>query len=347
MRAVIYNGIKQIDIEDRPQPEIGPKDVLVKNMRAGICGTDIGAYLSGGDSVGIFPGNQIGHEFTSQVVTVGADVTDERIQPGTRVWVNPSNSAPADEGRSFLEITDSAGGLSEFIAVRNAEIGFNLFPLPDNVSWDQAALIEPLSVGNHAVNVGAPQPGQKAVVFGAGAVGLAVLANLKAKGIEEVIVSDIVDSKLKVVEQLGGIPVNGKEQDPVEFAIERFGAVQDMNGNTKADVDFWFDSSGAPNSVPDFLRGAKRLSTLVIVAIGKKDVTIPHSDFALGEITIKGALAYDTNDNAEVIQYLAEEKYDPSPMVTHHFRQEDVVKAFEQVINHPQDTIKVLIDVHP
>src|SRR5690625_4909793 len=209
MRAVIYKGIEDIAVEDAPIPEIGPKDVLVKNMRAGICGTDIGAYLRGGDDVGIFPGNQIGHEFVSEVVEVGDEVEDPRIKSGLRVFINPVTSKRQGEGRSPVEIADSAGGLTQYISVHDAAIDYNLFPLPDNVSWDQAVLIEPFSVANHGVNTAQPQAGERALVFGAGAIGLGVLANLKANGVEEVIVSDVVQNRLDVVEVLGGIAING------------------------------------------------------------------------------------------------------------------------------------------
>lgn len=347
MRAVIYNGVGMIEVQNRPMPQIGPRDVLVKNMRAGLCGTDLGAYLHGGDDVGIFVGNQIGHEFASEVIEVGSGITDPRIVVGMRVWINPSNSARSDEGRSFLEITDSAGGLSQFIAVQDAEIGYNLFPLPENTTWDQAALIEPLSVGNHAVNTAKVQPGQKALVFGAGAVGLSVLCNLLAHGVEQVIVSDIEDNRLKVVEELGGIPVNGLRVDPIQFAMDHFGAIEDMQGNKKADIDAYFDSSGAPNSIPDYIRGGKPGSAMVVVAIGHSSVEIPHSAFVLSELKILGSLAYSVEDNAEVVAFLAAGKYDPTPIITHHFAQEDVADAFETAVRDKGSAIKVVVDVHP
>lgn len=346
MRAVIYNGVGKIEVLDLPVPEIGPKDVLVKNMRAGLCGTDLGAYLHGGDDVGILVGNQIGHEFASEIIEVGPGVSDPRIVSGLRVWINPSNSARSGEGRSFLEITDSAGGLSQFITVQEAEIGFNLFPLPENVTWDQAALIEPLSVGNHAVNTANVQPGQKALVFGAGAVGLSVLCNLRAHGVDQVIVSDIEENRLKVVEQLGGIPVNGLQTDPIQFAMDQFGAVEDMQGNKKPDIDAYFDSSGAPNSIPDYVRGGKPGSAMVVVAIGHSSIEIPHSAFVLSELKVLGSLAYSVEDNAEVVAFLEEEKYDPTPIITHHFAQEDVAEAFETAVRDKGSAIKVVVNVH-
>lgn len=195
------------------------------------------------------PGALIGHEFVSEVVEVGAEVDDPTIVPGLRVFVNPTTSLPLGDGVSLLEISGSVGGLSQYVTVHNAAIGYNLHPLPDNVSYDQAVVIEPFSVANHAVNAAKPKPGEKALVFGAGAVGLGVLANLKAKGVEEVIVSDIVPNKLEVVKKLGGIPINGQEVDPIDSAAEKFGTVENFSGEDRADIDIYVDTSGAPNSV--------------------------------------------------------------------------------------------------
>ncbi|GAB2817792.1 zinc-binding dehydrogenase [Streptomyces chlorus] len=347
MRAVVYKGVGEITVEDRPVPQIGAKDVLVKNMRAGICGTDISAYTKGGDDLGIFPGGLIGHEFVSEVVEVGAEVDDPRIVPGLRVFVNASTSKREGEGRSKLEITDSAGGLTQFISVQDAEIGYNLHPLPDNVSFDAAVVIEPFSVANHGVNTAKPRAGERALVFGAGAVGLGVLANLKANGVEEVIVSDIIPSKLEVVKQMGGIPVNGKEVDPIEFAKERFGTVENFLGEVKPDVDIYFDSAGAPNAIPDYLRGGKAGSRMVVLALPPRSFEVPQTQFVLSELALLGSTAYNNDDIAQVVSYLGDEKYDPTPVVTHHFPQEDVVEAFKTAIEKKDEAIKVVIDVHP
>jgi 2-desacetyl-2-hydroxyethyl bacteriochlorophyllide A dehydrogenase len=347
MRAVIYKGIGDIAVQDAPVPEIGPKDVLVKNMRAGICGTDISAYLKGGDDLGIFPGGLLGHEFVSEIVEVGAEVEDPQIIPGLRVFVNASTSKRGDDGRTKLEITDSAGGLSQFISVQDAKIGFNLHPLPDNVSFNQAVVIEPFSVANHGVNLGKPKAGERALVFGAGAVGLGVLANLMANGVEEVIVSDIIPGKLEIVKQMGGIPVNGKDVDPIEFAKEKFGTVANFLGEERPDVDLYFDSAGAPNALPDYVRGGKAGSRMVVLALTSRPIEVPQTQFVLSELTMIGSTAYNNEDIAQVVSYLGDEKYDPTPVVTHHFAQEDVVEAFKTAIEKKDEAIKVVIDVHP
>lgn len=123
MREVIYHGVGKLAFKDRETPEIGPHDVLVKNIPSGICGTDISAFTKGGDDLGIFPGAQNGHEFVSEVVEFGPAVDDPRIVLGLRAFVNASMSKRGDDGRTKLEITGSAGGLSELISIEHVQIG--------------------------------------------------------------------------------------------------------------------------------------------------------------------------------------------------------------------------------
>ena len=346
MRAVIYGGIGSITVEDRPMPVPGPRDVVVKNMRAGICGTDIGAYQRGGDDVGIFPGNQIGHEFCSVVHDVGSEVSDERIKPGLRVWINPVNSGVVTEERSAVEVADSAGGLTQYVVIENAAIDLNLFPLPDNVTWDQGALVEPFSVANHGVNMGAPKPGQRAIVFGAGAIGTGVLCNLRANGVTDILVTDIVQNRLAVVEQLGGIPVNSKETDVIELALEKFGGTADIYGNLRPNVDLYFDAAGIPSAYADYVRGSNGAARMIVLALSGNTIEIPQAAIVLSGLSIEGSMAYTPEDNNQVIRYLAEGRYDPTPVISHHFAQEDAAAAFETAVNHKDLATKVIIDVH-
>lgn len=347
MRAVIYGGIGTITVEDRDMPTPGPRDVVVKNMRAGICGTDIGAYTRGGDDVGIFPGNQIGHEFVSVVHEVGAEVADERIRPGLRVWVNPVNSAEVTPERSAVEVADSAGGLSQYVVLENAAIDFNLHPLPDDLSFEQAVLIEPFSVANHGVNLAEPRAGMRAVVFGAGAIGLGALCNLRANGVEEILVSDVVGNRLEVVEQLGGIPVNAAEANVLDVALERFGAVTDIYGTERPDVDLYFDAAGVPSNYLDFATRAKRGAKLIALALSGNTLEIPQASLVLSEISLIGSMAYDATDVNQVIRYMAEGRYDATPVISHTFAQEDAAEAFETAVQHKDVATKVVIAVHP
>ncbi len=200
MKGAVYYGIEDVKIEERPKPTPGPKDVIVKNVCAGICGTDISAYYHGGEPYGIKPNHIFGHEMAGYVVEVGSEVND--ISVGMRCFVNPvtikvPGSAPA------IEIADMAGAFGEYVLVEEAKIDYNIFPLPENVTFEEAAIIEPFNVGNRAVNNGHAKPGEKCVVYGAGPIGLCAVASLKGKGIKDIVVIDLNNRRLTVAKKMG------------------------------------------------------------------------------------------------------------------------------------------------
>ena len=144
MKALIYKGIKDVVVEERPEPVCGDNDVIVQNIRSGICGSDVGAYLYGTLASGIFPDKEFGHEMAGLIHKTGNNVLG--IKTGQRVWVNPSTSV-IDTWDS-----DMAGAFSQYALVHNAKLNYNVYPLPEDLSFDDAVLIEPFAVGTHGKN---------------------------------------------------------------------------------------------------------------------------------------------------------------------------------------------------
>ncbi|MDR3301968.1 MAG: alcohol dehydrogenase catalytic domain-containing protein, partial [Spirochaetaceae bacterium] len=124
MTALIYKGIKDIALLERDIPVCGPDDVVVQNIRSGICGSDVGAYLYGTMASGIFPNKEFGHEMAGIIHKTGENVID--IKKGSRVWVNPTTAVldPWD--------SDMAGAFSQYAVVHNAKLNYNIYPLPDD-----------------------------------------------------------------------------------------------------------------------------------------------------------------------------------------------------------------------
>ncbi|OGU00501.1 MAG: hypothetical protein A2X80_10365 [Geobacteraceae bacterium GWB2_52_12] len=342
MKAAIYHGIENVTVEDIQMPKCGPKEVILKTVRAGICGTDIGAYYHGGDDAGIFPGNQFGHEMASIVYKVGEKVPSN-VKEGMRVFLNPILSKRSDCGLSLFEICDSCGAFSQYVQVQDAEIDYNLFPLPENVSFDTAALIEPFSVGMHAANAGSAKPGDKVVIFGAGTIGLSTMCACIGKGVKDIVVVDIDDWRLEKVKKMGAIPFNSAKGELLPFLQGLYGSLTNAASAPAANIDLYFDTAGAQSIIPGVLGMAKGGARLVIVALYHHNVEINPFQLLASEMNVIGSFAYQNTDIREVISVLKAESTPIDQIVTHHFPLEKLNEAFG-VAKAGKNVIKILID---
>jgi threonine dehydrogenase-like Zn-dependent dehydrogenase len=341
MRATIYNGIGNIELKDLETPKAGQKDIVVKNMRAGICGTDIHAYTEEGESVGILPNNQFGHEMVGYVHEVGERV--QGIQKGMRVFVNPITRKPQGKGLTPTQIADMAGAFSEYMLVEEAQLDYNVFLLPPNLSFDKAVLTEPFSVATHGINRSQAKPGERAVIYGAGTIGLCALAALKKAGVEEVIVSDIIEKRLKVVEKLGGIPFNSTTGDFIAFIKDRWGTRKGNMGEKTTNADITVDCAGYKGVLEEYMSCAKLHSRFVVLALSRAQERVVPIEMVLKEVNVMGSCGYTAQDIKQVIGYLDDEGLVIEPVITHQFGLSDVKKAFETACD-KQHAVKVVLN---
>lgn len=347
MKAAIYNGIEKVSVEEMPMPECGDYDVILKNVRGSICGTDIGAYYNGGDDAGIFPGHTFGHEMSSVVYQKGK-LVDDSIQVGMRVFPNPTLSKRPDCGMSMLEICDECGAFSEYVQIQDAKLDYNLFELPENVSFDEGAIIEPFSVAMHGVNQINVGPSDRVVIFGAGMIGLCTLSACLAKGVKDIIVADINPWRLSLAAQMGAIPFNSavgwKDGNIKEFLLDLYGRNErTLSGQLAVDVDAFVDTSGASMIIPSVMEMAKTHARLSIVALYHRSIALNPYLISCAEIEVKGSFAYTNDDIREVIQVLKEKKTPVSRIITHHYPLDQIEEAFHMAQNQGE-ALKILID---
>ncbi|MFP5456164.1 MAG: zinc-dependent alcohol dehydrogenase, partial [Alphaproteobacteria bacterium] len=182
MRAVRIHGVNDVRVDEIEEPQPGPRDVIVRVRRCGLCGSDLGYIKVGGVSAPAQAPFGIGHELSGVVETVGADVVG--IAPGQRVVVNPMGDGNGI-GAGLPE-----GAFAPLLRVSNATLGGAIHPIPDHVDWDAAALAEPLGVALHAVNRSGAVRTDKVAVFGVGPIGLGIVFFLKRAGISSVVAID-------------------------------------------------------------------------------------------------------------------------------------------------------------
>ncbi|WP_246168244.1 zinc-dependent alcohol dehydrogenase [Paenibacillus antarcticus] len=336
MKAAIYYGKNDIRLEERPIPSVGTKDVLVRNLRSGICGTDINIVKAGAGNMGISLGSEFGHEMVGEIVEVGTDVSSD-IVVGMRVGINPITAKKVGRRKSL-----ECSGFSQFVLIEDAALNHNLYEMNSNIPVEVAALMEPMSVGRHGAFSSNPGPTDKVVVLGAGPIGLSAAASLIAEGITNVCVVDIDDWRLGKAIELGAVTVNTTKESLEEGLIKQFGAIN-VYGQNVPNVDVFIDAAGAPILFDQVMKIIKPHARISIIAVYKNEVPISLAQIMSKEVQIKGASGYTHEDIAKVIEHLTSIA-NLSTIITQVYKLDDIQEAFNKAID-AKETIKVVVDL--
>lgn len=333
MRAAIITGAGTAEIVEVPKPAVGPADVLVRVRACGICGSDTFYVAIGGlpPRQGSMP---IGHEPAGEVVEVGREVSGIAI--GDRVVVNPM--ALADD---IIGNGGSAGALADYLLIRDAVRGKSIEIVPDHIPYEVAALNEPMAVAAHAVNQVAPRRTDKVVVFGAGPIGLGITIALKSRGVQHVVVTDILPARLDKAIKVGADAViNSNDEDVVTRLVELHGAGDSMWPN-KADTDIFLDAAGVPAVVSTALDAAKRGAKIGVVAVHKEPISVDLMNVMSNELTIVGSMGYPS-EIFEVTKDIVDnwEKY--QVIISHTFDFDDLGEAL-RCASTPGEADKVIV----
>lgn len=318
MKIAIYQGIKDIELKEVDLPVCGPKDILIKNKYAAICGSDINAYYNGGDANRIFKGFEFGHEMVSEVVAVGEEVKD--IKVGQYVYPYPL-LARGDSSRAA-----TVGGFSEYILVPNCQLNASVYAVSPNITLKEASLIEPFTVGTRAARRSRPTKGETAIVFGAGAIGISAAIALKYFGCSKVMVVDHSDFRLEKCRNLGFETCNSKTEDLKTKAMEVFGQARGLMGQT-ANVDIYIDAVGHESIVRTFEGMTKLFARLVIVGVHHKPVEINFLPLTYAQYEFIGSGGYFPEDVKDVMAIMESKGYDIESLITHEFALDDLEEA--------------------
>ncbi|MEK4237011.1 zinc-dependent alcohol dehydrogenase [Paenibacillus sp. FSL H7-0714] len=336
MKVGIYHGQNSVGIEERPMPQVGAKDALVRILAGGICGTDIN-IVKAGSEMGIRFGSEFGHEMFGEIVELGSDAEND-LTVGMRVGVNPITAKRA--GRRYsLEV----GAFSQYVLIEDAALNYNLYEFDDSVSATEAVLMEPMSVGFHGAFSVLPKHGDKIVVLGAGPIGLSAAAGLIGEGIKDVCVVDIDNWRLDKAKELGALTVNTSTETLAEGLIKHFGEVN-VYGVSVPNVDAFVDAAGAPILFEQVMQIVKPQARIAIIAVYKNEVPINLAQVMSKEVNIVGASGYTHEDIVKVIEHINDKKTNISTMVTQTYKLEDIQAAFDKAIA-AKETIKVIVDL--
>lgn len=343
MKVAVMTGIGKMGFEERPIPVPGDDEVLVKLEYVGICGSDLHYYESGaiGDYV-VEPPFVLGHEPGGVVVEVGKDV--KHLAVGDRVALEPGKTCGhcefCREGKYnlcpdvvFFATPPIDGVFQEYVAHEAALC----FKLPENVSTLEGALIEPLAVGFHAAIQGDAHLGQKAVVMGAGCIGLVSMMALKARGVSEVYVVDIMEKRLQKALELGADGViNGAKEDVAD-------RIRELTG--RKGCDLVIETAGTEITTRQAVQAAKKGSTIVLVGYSKTgEVTVPMSMALDKELTFKTIFRY-RHIYPMAIEAVAQGKVNLKGIVTDIFSLDEVEKAMNYSVSNKADIVKAVIQI--
>jgi L-iditol 2-dehydrogenase len=341
MKAAVMDTPGKVAIKEIPVPEIGPDEVLVKVMAVGVCGSDVHYFEHG--RIGPYVVTKpiiLGHECAGIVAACGQNVT--RFAPGDRVAVEPGvtcgRCGACKSGRynlcpdvEFLATPPVDGAFVQYIKHRQDF----LYPIPDHLSFEEAALIEPFSVGIHALNRAGFRPGQSVAIIGLGPVGLTAVAAAKAFGASRIYVSDLEANRMQAALKLGATAaISAAEGDPAALIKER----TDGHG-----VDVAVETAGHPIALKTALRTVKRGGKMAIVGLPPQDEIGFNVPFICdNEVDIYGIFRY-ANTYEQGVNFLASGKADLNSIITDRYPLEQTREALLRAMTNKAGSLKVMV----
>jgi 2-desacetyl-2-hydroxyethyl bacteriochlorophyllide A dehydrogenase len=313
-------------VEDVPDPTPAPDEVVVRVEVCGICGSDLHMYKLGlFQELGrvIDTGRILGHELSGEVVEIGREV--KGIKVGDRVAAL------------------GPGGFAEYVPVK--VVSRSIHPLPDGLSFEEAATLEPLATSLHAVLLVHLSIGETVVVQGAGIIGLGCVQVLKALALTRIIVVDRSSTRLAMAKRLGADEiVNFAEEDPVERVIELTGENPAPRlGFSTGSADVVLDCAGAPISPNQALKMLRPTGgRIVLVALFEQPASVDYNYAVRNEVAIRGSWTWTPDEFRQAIKLVQAGRIDRKPLVSHRFPLDQAPEAFETQLR-VDSAIKVLV----
>ncbi|MBS9426936.1 NAD(P)-dependent alcohol dehydrogenase [Photorhabdus akhurstii] len=341
MKALVLEKAGQISIQDWEAPEIvGENDVEIKIHSVGICGSDVHYYQYG--RIGPFIVEKpmiLGHEASGVITAVGKNVTHLKI--GDRVCMEPGiPNLQSPQSRAGIYNLDpeirfwATPPIDGCLRERVIHPAAFTFKLPDNVSFAEGAMVEPLSIGMQAATKAEIKPGDIALVVGAGTIGIVTALAALAGGCSDVIICDVFDEKLEIAKQYPGLhPVNSK------VLAEKVNVLTDGNG-----VNILFECSGAKPVIATISEHIAPGGIAVLVGMPIDPAPLDIVSAQAKEITFKTIFRY-ANMYPRTIRLLSSGKLKVTPLLSATYKFKDSVQAYERAAEGRPTDIKIMLEM--
>lgn len=335
MKAAVFHGAYNITVEDVPIPEPAPYEVLIRVHACGICGSDLAAYKTGTYAEGLI----IGHEFGGEIVRLGSDVRGWRV--GDRVTCNGvipcgtcwfcRHNRPSLCQEMIMPGVSHNGAFAEYVALPAR----GLLRLPDNVSYRQAALVDPLSNALHAVRLSGLKAGDRALILGAGPIGLCVLLCARLAGARAIYVSEISRARREMAARLGADAVF----DP--RTVNLYSRLDELTEGRGPDIIF--ECAGVPQTLQDAITLVRPGGEIMVIALCEVPVPADFMTVTMNELTIRGSYC-GQEEYPMALDFIAQGRVNAEEMISHVIGIEDIVtKGFEVLARPETEAVKVLV----
>lgn len=335
----VMTNPKEITFVETEIPTPAEGEVLVQIKRIGICGSDIHVY-HGLHPYTSYPVTQ-GHEVSGCIVKLGAGVSGFEI--GEKVTIEPQvfcgKCYPCRHGKYNLceELKvmgfQTTGTASEYFTVDASKVT----KLPESMSYDEGAMIEPLAVTIHAAKRFAELEGASVAILGCGPIGILLAQSVKALGASKVMVTDVSDYRLKLARECGAdYTVNTREKDFGEALVEAFGMDK---------VDVIYDCAGNDITMGQAILHARKGSKIVLVAVYAGMANVDLAMLNDHELDLDTTMMYRHEDYVDAIRLVEEGKIHLKPLITKHFAFKEYQEAYQYIDDNRETTMKVIMDI--
>ena len=339
MRQAVMTAPGEIAFGETAVPTPGDGQVLMQIQRIGVCGSDVHVY-HGKHPFTPFPVVQ-GHEFSAQVVAVGPGV--EHVKVGQKVTATPQEVCgkcrPCKAGRynvcEELKVRGfQAPGVAQDFYVTEAD---KIVPLPEHISYDEGAFVEPVSVAVHSTGRAGDLTGHNVVIAGAGPIGNLAAQACKIRGANKVLITDVSDYRLEIAKAVGIDAVSNVRKETLPDAVERaFGG---------EGFDVAMDAAGVEVSVTELVKQIDKGGKIVILAVFSEPPRVDMSVLCEHELTICGTMMYRHEDYDQAVQWIADGAIKLQPLLSKHFPFEQFLEAYHFIDAEGDKTMKVMIDL--
>ena len=318
MRTAIIEDKKRLGIREVPDPVPDEDEVMIGVRYCGVCGSDLHVYEEGVDI-------STGHEFSGNIAAVGPGVkgwsvgdrvvVEPRLGCGQCFWCKRGQTGLCEE--FYVRLLQYMTGFATYTKVKACQV----YRIPDELGYEQAAIVEPAACALHAIRMSGMQAGDVVAVLGLGPIGQLAARIAKALGAGVVVGTEKTASRLDLARDAIDEVINVNETAPVDRIMEL------TNG---MGADIVVECAGSVSSTQESIALARKGGTVVVVGICFDWVHLPVSEIVLRGLAVKGAVCFSVGEFADALDLVAGKKIDVDPLVTRKFALDDINEAFEQ-----------------